>query len=558
MSAARLAAGALAVLAAGCVKRTPDGQGRDVVVVAGRVRTNDPQRPLATALVVRGERVAFVGDEAGALAFASSDALVDRFPGATVVPGLGDAHGHLASLGRSLSIVSLEGMTSAADVGPRLARAPRAAFQGEWLMGRGWDQNDWVDKAFPSKALLDAAQPGVPVFLTRVDGHAAWVSSAALARAGITRDTKDPPGGRIVRDATGEPTGVLVDNAIDLVSAKLPAPSQGEREGWLKAALELCARLGLTAVHDAGMDEATFELLQRWDLGGLLPVRVYVMADGQSDGWERFVGRGVYAGGLLELRAVKLLADGALGSRGAALLSPYRDEPASHGLLLLEPDELARRARAFDARGFQVAVHAIGDRANALVIDVLSTLTKEHRHRVEHAQVLRAADVERMAKAGLVASMQPTHATSDMPWAEARLGPERLALAYAWRAMLDAKVPLAFGSDFPVEHPNPLWGLYAARTRQDQAGAPAGGWTAGQRLTGQEALEAFTTGVAYAAHAEARRGRLSEGFDADFVVLPVDPVEGDPRALLDAEVLMTVVRGVDVYRAAAAGAAPLR
>jgi predicted amidohydrolase YtcJ len=537
------------LLVAGCMKRTPDGQARDIVVLARRIHTNDPQRPFATAMVVRGEKLAYVGDEAGARAFASSDAVVDRFPEATIVPGLADAHGHLASLGRSLSIVSLDGLHTAAEVGPRLAQAPRSAFQGEWLLGRGWDQNDWTEKAFPSKTLLDAAKPGVPVFLSRVDGHAAWVSSEALKRAGITRGTKDPPGGRILRDAAGEPTGVLIDNAIDLVSAKIPAPTVAERETRLKAALETCAKLGLTAVHDAGMDKDTFELLQRWDVGGLLPIRVYAMADGQSEGWADFVGRGVFQGGLLEMRAVKLLADGALGSRGAALHAPYSDEPSSRGLLLLEPEELATRAKAFDARGFQVAVHAIGDRANTLVIDLLSTLTREHRHRVEHAQVLRGDDVARIAKAGLVASMQPTHATSDMPWAEARVGKERLAFAYAWRAMLEAKIPLAFGSDFPVEHPNPLWGLYAARTRQDHSGQPPAGWTAPQRLSGTEALAAFTSGVAFAAHAETRRGRLAEGFDADFVVLPVDPVDGEAKALLDAKVLMTVVRGVDVYRA---------
>jgi predicted amidohydrolase YtcJ len=537
------------LLVAGCMKRTPDGQARDIVVLARRIHTNDPQRPFATAMVVRGEKLAYVGDEAAARAFASSDAVVDRFPEATVVPGLADAHGHLASLGRSLSIVSLDGLHTAAEVGPRLAQAPRSAFQGEWLLGRGWDQNDWTEKAFPSKTLLDSAKPGVPVFLSRVDGHAAWVSSEALKRAGITRDTKDPPGGRILRDAAGEPTGVLIDNAIDLVSAKIPAPTVAERETRLKAALETCAKLGLTAVHDAGMDKDTFELLQRWDVGGLLPIRVYAMADGQSEGWADFVGRGVFQGGLLEMRAVKLLADGALGSRGAALHAPYSDEPSSRGLLLLEPEELATRAKAFDARGFQVAVHAIGDRANTLVIDLLSTLTREHRHRVEHAQVLRGDDVDRIAKAGLVASMQPTHATSDMPWAEARVGKERLAFAYAWRAMLEAKIPLAFGSDFPVEHPNPLWGLYAARTRQDHSGQPPAGWTAPQRLSGTEALAAFTSGVAFAAHAETRRGRLAEGFDADFVVLPVDPVDGEAKALLDAKVLMTVVRGVDVYRA---------
>lgn len=532
-----------------CVKRTPDGQAPDIVVVAKRIHTNDPKASFATALVVRGERIAYVGDEAGARSFAASDAVIDRFPEATIVPGLADAHGHLASLGRSLSIVSLDGMKSASDVTGRIVAASPAAYQGEWLIGRGWDQNDWTEKAFPTRALLDAAKPQTPIFFSRVDGHAAWVNGAALALAGITKDTKDPAGGRILRDAQGEPTGVLIDNAIDLVSRKLPEPTQAERERRLKIALETCARLGLTAVHDAGMDLATFQLLQRWDLGGRLPIRVYAMADGQSPGWEEFVGRGVYKGTSLELRAVKLLADGALGSRGAALHAPYADEPTSTGLLLLPPEELEARAKAFDARGFQVAVHAIGDRANTLVVDTLSKLDKAHRHRVEHLQVLRGEDLPRLAASGLIASMQPTHATSDMPWAEARVGKERLSFAYAWKAVLSAGVPLAFGSDFPVEHPNPLWGLYAARTRQDHQGQPPGGWLPAQKLSGAEALRAFTEGVAFAAFAEAQRGRLAPGFDADFVVLPVDPVDGEAKALLDARVLMTVVRGVDVYRA---------
>jgi hypothetical protein len=541
---------AFAWLAFGCVKQLPpSATGRDVVVVAKRIHTNDPKFPFATAMVMRGEKVIFVGDEAHALELAGSAALVDRFPEATIVPGLADAHGHLASLGRSISIVSLDGMRAAADVTALLTNAPRAAFQGPWLLGRGWDQNDWDERSFPTKALLDAAKPGVPVFLSRVDGHAAWVSSAALALAGISRDTPDPAGGKILRDANGAPTGVLIDNAIDLVSAKIPAPTQGERERQLKAALELCVKLGLTSVHDAGIELETFQLLQRWDVGGNLPLRVYAMADGQSPGWESFIERGLFSGGLLELKAVKLLADGALGSRGAALHAPYSDEPSSSGLLLLSPEELVKRAKAFDERGFQVAVHAIGDRANSLVIDALAALDRTHRHRVEHLQVLRPGDVARLAEAQLIASMQPTHATSDMPWAEARVGKDRLAFAYAWRSVLDEKIPLAFGSDFPVEHPNPLWGLYAARTRQDHRGLPAGGWTPNQKVTGLEALQGFTSGPAQAAFAEGRRGRLAVGFDADFVVLPIDPVDGDPKALLDAKVLMTVVRGVDVYRA---------
>ncbi len=534
-----------------CVHRMPSTPPTAVVLVAGRIRTLDPAQPVAQALVVKDGKLAYVGTKERALEVAGPDAAVEAFPDATIVPGLADAHAHLASLGRSLSLVSLGPATSEADAVARLKGAPRASFQGDWLMGRGWDQNDWAVKEFPTKAALDAAFPGTPVFLSRVDGHAVWVNSEALRRAGITKATKDPEGGRLLRDPSGEPTGVLVDNAIDLLVSSIPAPSADEQRQRLKVALETCARLGLTSVHDAGMDLSTFKQLQQWDMLGAMPVRVYAMADGQGAEAEEYLGLGPFKGRHLELRAVKLLADGALGSRGAALHAPYADEPSQSGLLLLAPDVLARRAHDFAERGFQVAVHAIGDKANTLAIDALSALERAKpgsRHRVEHAQVLTGADVARLAKGGLVASFQPTHATSDMPWAEARLGAERARYAYAWRAVLDAGGHLAFGSDFPVEDPNPLWGLYAARTRQDHAGAPAGGWHADQKVTGEEALRGFTAGAAWASFAEERRGVLKEGFDADLVVLPVDPVDGDPRALLSAKVLLTMVDGVDVYR----------
>jgi predicted amidohydrolase YtcJ len=375
-----------------------------------------------------------------------------------------------------------------------------------------------------------------------------------LKRAGIGHETKDPDGGRIVRSDAGEPTGVLVDAAVELVMGKVPAASKEELQRRLKTAVETCARLGLTGVHDAGMDLATLRVLRDWDLLGVLPIRIYAMAYVQGAEGDEFLGMGRFKGKKLELRAVKLVADGALGSRGAALEAPYSDEPSQSGLMQLSPGELEAHATKFAEAGFQVAVHAIGDFANALTLDVLGRLEKAHpgsRHRVEHAQVLRAQDVGLFAKNGLVASFQPTHATSDMPWAEARLGEARLAHAYAWREVLDTGAHVAFGSDFPVEDPNPLWGLYAARTRQDHEGKPEGGWHPEQRVTGEEALQGFTLGAAWASFAEAERGSLEVGKDADFVVLPVDPVEGEAKALLDAKVQVTVVDGVDVYRAPA-------
>jgi predicted amidohydrolase YtcJ len=531
-----------------CVKRMPEGE-RTIVFVAKRVRTLDPQRPEAEALAWRHGKLIAVGSKREVLAAAGSDAIVETFPESTIVPGLVDAHAHLESLGRSLSVVSLLEAGSEAECATRVKAAPASASQGEWVMGRGWDQNDWLGQQFPTKASLDAAFPKTPVFLSRVDGHAAWVNSEALRRAGVTAATVDPPGGRILRDAKGEPTGVLIDNAIDVVAAKIPPATTEELQRRLKLALELCAKLGLTQVHDAGMDLTTFRQLQSWDMLGVLPVRLYVMADGQGAEADLWLDHGTFSGRHLELKAVKLLLDGALGSRGAALHAPYSDEPAQRGLLLLTPEEFERRARAFSERGFQVAVHAIGDRANTLTLDVLAKLDPKLRHRVEHAQVLTADDLGKFAKFGIIASFQPTHATSDMPWAAARLGPERVKFAYAWRSVLDTGAHVAFGSDFPVEHPNPLLGLYAARTRQDGKGTPPGGWLPEQLLTGDEALAGFTQGAAYAAFADERRGVLKAGFDADFVVLPVDPVADPPRALLDAKVQLTVVDGVDVYRA---------
>ncbi len=541
-------------LGLGCARRAPEGARVETTVyVARRIRTLDARKPEAQALAVREGRLLAVGTKAEVLKAAGEGARVVDYGSAVVVPGLVDAHAHLAGLGRSLTVARLEGARSVDEVLQRLGEAPSTSFQGDWLVGKGWDQNGWPGKAFPGRAELDARFPRTPVYLTRVDHHAAWVNGEALRRAGITRETADPAGGRILRDAKGEPTGVLVDNAMDLMVAVLPPPTDEQLEARLSAALERCAQVGLTGVHDAGMDLRTFRRLQMWDMAGRLPVRVYAMADGQGGDRQTYLELGTYSGRMLEMKAVKFLLDGALGSRGAALHEPYSDAPGETGLLLMEPEELSARAWAFMERGFQVCVHAIGDRANTLVVDTLirasaGTGTKALRHRVEHAQILRPEDIEKLGEAGLVASVQPTHATSDMGWAEARLGAERLKGAYAWRSLKEAGAVLALGSDFPIENPDVLAGLYAARTRQDAAGRPEGGWQPQERLTGDEALEGFTVGPAWASFAEGRRGRLVVGMDADFTVLSVDPVEDEPRKLVDAKVVATVVDGREVHR----------
>ena len=526
-----------------------------VVYVAGKIRTLDPDRPEAEALAVAGGRVLAVGSRGDVSQAAGGSARVVELPGgAVVVPGLADAHAHLANLGRTLTIANLKGTKSVEEIVERLRAAGPASRQGDWLVGRGWDQTGWAEgkRVFPDRAVLDAAFPDVPVFLTRVDGHAAWVNGEALRRAGVGRATKDPEGGRILRRRDGESTGVLVDNAMDLVEAKLPAPTGEQLEQRMISALKKCAAVGLTSIHDAGMDLRNFELLQRWDTVGLLPLRVYAMADGQGADRQTFVERGTFKGRMLEMRSVKFWLDGALGSRGAALHAPYTDEPSNTGLLLLTPDELESRALAFMAAGFQVNVHAIGDRANTLALDVIerasaATGARDRRHRLEHAQVMRLEDISRLSKLGVIASMQPTHATSDMRWAEARVGAERIRGAYAWRRILDSGAVLAFGSDFPVEEPDPLLGLYAARTRQDASGNPAQGWYPGERVSGEEALRAFTVGAAYASFAESERGMLKPAFDADFVVLSVDAVTAPPAELLDGKILLNVVGGAIVH-----------
>ncbi|MBF5043502.1 MULTISPECIES: amidohydrolase [Myxococcaceae] len=531
-----------------------EATGPVTVYVAARVRTLDPAHPLAAALAVRGEKLLAVGSRADVLKAAGEGARVVDLGPATLVPGLTDAHGHLSALGGSLVGVQLEGTASLEEALARIFDAPASASQGEWRVGRGWDQNDWPTRAFPGRAELDARLPHTPVAMGRIDGHALWVNGEALRRAGITRDTKDPEGGRILRGPDGEPTGVLVDNAMGLVYRAIPEPTDAQREARMLAALQHCAEAGLTGVHDAGMSLADYRVLQRLDAAGKLPLRVYVMADGRGQDKDAFLQLGPQQGHLLTMRAVKFTMDGALGSRGAALHEPYSDAPGERGLLVISPEEYDKRARAFMARGFQVATHAIGDRANTLVLDVLTraaddTHTRNLRHRVEHAQIMRLEDIDRLGRDGFIASVQPTHATSDMPWAEDRVGHARLAGAYAWQRLKAAGAPLALGSDFPVERPDVIPGLYAARTRQDAQGNPKGGWLPEQRLTGEEALAGFTTGAAYASFAEDKRGRLEPGMDADFVALSVDPVDAPAQQLVGASVRLVATAGREVYRA---------
>jgi hypothetical protein len=520
-----------------------------------------PAKRWADALLIVEGRVVAVGCEKDVRREAARLRLspAERdLRGAFAMPGLIDAHGHVASLGRSLQRLRFAGTTSAAEVAAMVADSARRRPAGGWILGRGWDQNDWVVQEFPTRAMLDSAAPEHPVWLRRVDGHAGWANSHALALAGITRDTPDPPGGRILRGPDGEPTGVLVDNAMDALDRAIPPATAEQVEADIVRALRTCARLGLTAVHDAGIDRAELDAYQRLAGAGGLPVRVAAMLSaraaleaGVPEEW-----RNAYATGhRFHVFAVKAYADGALGSRGAALIEPYSDEPGHRGLMVTTPDTLELLAGLCLREGVPLCTHAIGDGGNRATLEACERAAggpaglRGLRFRVEHAQVVAPGDIPRFAAAGIIASMQPTHCTSDMPWAPARLGAPRIEGAYAWRRMLDAGVRLAFGSDFPVEDPDPLPGIHAAVTTEDVNGQPPGGFRPSQKLTIWEALRAFTSDAAYAASMEDETGRLAPGYLADLVAFDRDLTRIPAREIPRARCLLTLVGGEVAWEA---------
>ena len=524
------------------------------VLVNARIHTQVDERPLAEAMAWDADgRILAVGSRAEVMAKAA-DATVHDARGATVVPGLIDAHAHLMGLGYALMRADLVGARSKAEVVARLKAFAAGLPEDAWLLGRGWDQNLWPGKSFPTAADLDAAFPDRPVWLERVDGHAGWANSAALRR--VERDLSgdwQPEGGQILR-ADGRPTGVFIDAATGLVNDVVPPPDAAFRAEALERALAAASRVGLTGVHDMGTSLDDLMLYGRFADEGRLTLRVVAYTDGDSDALDALCREGSYqhASGRVRMAGVKFYADGALGSRGAALLEPYSDDHGNRGLLVTPPEQLLAAMRKAHACNVQVATHAIGDRGNRLVLDDYADVLGEdarldHRWRIEHAQVATLADIPRFHQLNVIASMQPTHATSDMPWAEARVGRERLAGAYAWRRFLQSNVRLALGSDFPVESADPRLGLYAAVTRQDLAGQPPGGWLPDQKLTPAEALRGFTADAAWAGFTENEVGRLAPGLRADFVLLDADPLAVDAARLPAIKVLSTWVDGQRVF-----------
>jgi hypothetical protein len=517
--------------------------------------------PRPTAIAIRGDRVLAVGSDAEVKLRVSPRTRIVDLRGRLVVPGFNDAHVHFLSGGFGLLSVDLRSCRDEEEMARRVGEYARTLPKGAWIVEGNWDHEAWPGHRLPTRKRLDAVTPDHPVFVSRLDGHMALANSLALRLAGVTRDTKDPDGGTIVRDEDGEPTGILKDNAESLVFGIIPEPTREMNLRAARTALREAARVGVTTVQDNSSVDAlpTYqELRAKGELTARMNVWRYIesmgplkqagVVSGLGDDWIR-------------LGALKILADGSMGSGTAAFFEPYADDPKTSGLLLYQVAELERLVREADAAGFQLAVHAIGDRANSLVLDAFEKAARanpprDRRFRIEHAQVVRAADVERFEALGVVASIQPSHCIDDMRWAEKRIGRERCRGAYRFRSFLDSGVPVAFGTDWSVEALDPRLGLYAAVSREYPEGGPAGGWFPEEKISLEEALDLYTRGSAYAEFAEAQKGTLEPGKLADLVVFGRDLFRVPPREILETPVDMTVVGGRVVYERPGAAGVP--
>jgi hypothetical protein len=527
----------------------------ELILHNGRIYTVDPSRPFVDAMVVRDGRVVFTGPERLALNYKGAATRMVDLDGRTVIPGMIDAHAHMGGLGQALQVVDLVGTRSYDEIVARVAARAREVPAGTWILGRGWDQNDWADTRFPTHEALSRAVTNHPVYLTRVDGHAALVNEAAMRAANVTRATPDTRGGRLERNADGSPTGVLIDDAMFQVQRVIPPRSADDIKRGMRLAIAEANKWGLTGVHDAGVgrDEvAAYEELAR---SGDYPLRHYIMIQPDDSTLQAFLPKGPQRGahnGRLWISSIKAYADGALGSRGAALLEPYSDDPKATGLVRVAPERLADVAVRALRSGFQLNTHAIGDRGNRMVLDAYEkALTQvpagDHRFRIEHAQIIHSDDIPRFAALGVIPAMQSSHQTSDMYWAGNRLGQGRLLGAYAWRSLLNTGVVIANGSDFPVEHVNPLISFHAAFSRQDANNWPVGGWLPQEAMTRDEALKSMTIWAAHAGFMEKEVGSLEPGKYADFVILDQDIMQIPAELVLKTRVMSTWVGGKTVY-----------
>jgi predicted amidohydrolase YtcJ len=530
----------------------------DLLLYNGNVLTIDPARPRAEAIAVRDGRIVAVGSDDDLETYRSGAARVIDLDGATVMPGFIDAHTHFVSGGMTLSRVRLGGLFTMREWQQAVLAKVREAEPGVWVSGRGWDDTKRTDVvALPTKEELDEVSPENPVYLGRADGHVGWANSLALREAGITRDTNDPYGGHIMRDEHGEPTGVLQETAKLLVERILPEPGRAEREKALSDALAEAARFGITSIHDNAPAE-DIALYQNFRERGDLTVRVNTLVRGwevPEPFLEPMIKMGVRTGfgdDWIKLGALKLSLDGTLGSRTAAMLEPYSDDPGNTGVFRISQEELNPIIERAHRHRIQVALHAIGDAACKMALDAIEHATQvfdwsDHRHRIEHEQAITREDMERFPELGVIASLQPVHGITDLNWVESRVGPERVKTAYAWRSFLDIGTHICLGTDWPVETLDPRVGLYHAVTRQDIHGNPPGGRWPEEALTIEETLKGYTLDAAWAEFAEDRKGSITPGKYADLCILDADPTAIDPNELMDLGVLATIVEGRAVY-----------
>lgn len=528
----------------------------DFLLINGIVYTLDDAGSVAQSIAIRGNVIVATGPTEKLQKEYEADSVID-LRGSTVIPGLIDAHGHVAAYGELHQSLVLAGIRSSEEILQMVEEKARQLPPGEWIFGRGWDQNLWEDKRFPTAEMLDRVSPANPVVLVRIDGHAIWVNSRAMESAGVTRAATDPPGGKIVRDADGNLLGIFMeDTGRELIESAMPPPSDQEIRRRILTALYECATAGLTEVADMGIDTTELRIYKELEADGKLPIRVYAAISIPTPGWQEQLTQAPIVDdedGMFTLRAVKMYTDGALGSRGAALVESYSDDPGNRGVTTTTEEDLELQVNAAVAAGYQPCIHAIGDRGNHIALKTFertlkSTPSARVRPRIEHAQVLLKEDIAKFHSLGVIPSMQPVHATSDMYWAEARLGSKRIEGAYAWHSLIATGSIIASGSDFPNDAMYPLWGFYAAVTRSDRNGYPQDGWRPAEKMTREEALRSFTTWAAYASFEEDRKGTIESGKWADLTVISDDIMSIPPQDILKASIKMTMVGGQIVYQ----------
>lgn len=530
----------------------------DLVIISGKVATVDNNFSIAEAVAVQNNKIIFVGTNEDVKKYITDKTKVIELNGELVLPGLIDSHGHLTGYGKSLEHIDLVGTDSFQEVLNLVNEKMKTVEPGEWIRGRGWDQNDWEIKEFPHHQSLSKISPNNPVMLSRIDGHAILVNQKAMEITGIDSNTPDPDGGKIFHEANGKPTGIFLDNAEKLITDHIPKYSTEKLCSIIQNAANRCAEFGLTGMGDAGIPISRIDDYKFLIDNNKMPIRINAMLSdtvtGDINGFLQKYKIDSYGNDFLRVKSIKLYADGALGSRGAALLEPYSDDPENSGLIVTDNSHMLEVCKAALESGFQVCTHAIGDKAIRTMLDIYAEALKENpkadrRFRIEHSQIVNLADIPRYAELGIIPAMQPQHAVSDMPWTEDRIGSERVKGAYAFRSFLDEGVIIPCGSDFPVEIPNPLIGIHNAVTRQDESGYPEGGWLPEQKMTIEEAIKGYTIWAAYAAFQEDILGSIEVGKLADFTILDRDILTIEPSEILNTKPIYTIVGGEIRYQA---------